>query len=68
MTSLYLPEGTLHMLPRSLAEERGSLSAGSDRRAVSLLTQWNRERQLQGWDLCRSTVRSRPPLHVHRGG
>ncbi|MCY4625739.1 MAG: ribonuclease catalytic domain-containing protein [Chloroflexi bacterium] len=59
MTSLYLPEGTLHMLPRALAEERGSLSAGSDRRAVSLLTQWSSDRRLQGWDLCRSTVHSR---------
>ena len=59
MTSLYLPEGTLHMLPRALAEERGSLSAGSDRRAVSLLTRWSRECELLGWDLCRSTVRSR---------
>ncbi|MDE2802126.1 MAG: ribonuclease catalytic domain-containing protein, partial [Chloroflexota bacterium] len=59
MTSLYLPEGTLPMLPRSLSEERGSLVAGVERRAVSLLTQWNREHELLGWELCRSTVRSR---------
>ena len=59
MTSLYLPEGTLPMLPRALSEERGSLVAGVDRRAVSLLTRWSREHALLGWELCRSTVRSR---------
>ncbi len=59
MTSLYLPEGTLHMFPRALAEERGSLSEGNERRAVSLLTQWSRERQFIGWELCRSMVCSR---------
>lgn len=59
MTSLYLPEGTLPMLPRSLSEERGSLVAGVDRRAVSLVTRWNRDHELLGWELCRSTVRSR---------
>ena len=59
MTSLYLPEGTLPMLPRALSEERGSLVAGVERRAVSLLTQWSRKHELLGWELCRSTVRSR---------
>ncbi|MDE2968708.1 MAG: ribonuclease catalytic domain-containing protein [Chloroflexota bacterium] len=59
MTSLYLPEGTLPMLPRALSEERGSLVAGVDRRAVSLLTRWSREHELLEWELCRSTVRSR---------
>ena len=59
MTSLYLPEGTLPMLPWALSEERGSLVAGVDRRAVSLLTRWNREHELLEWELCRSTVRSR---------
>ncbi len=59
MTSLYLPEETLPMLPRSLSEERGSLVANVDRRAVSLLTRWSSEHELLEWNLCRSTVRSR---------
>ena len=59
MTSLYLPENTLPMLPRALSESRGSLSQGSDRRAVSLLMQWSRNHQLLDWELSRSTVRSR---------
>ena len=59
MTSLYLPEGTLPMLPRALSEERGSLSPNTDRRAVSLLTRWSPEHELLDWELCRSTVHSR---------
>ena len=62
MTSLYLPEGTLHMLPRAVAEERGSLSEGSTRRAVSLLTRWNRDLELVDWELCRSRVQSKRRL------
>ena len=59
MTSLYLPENTLPMLPRALSESRGSLSQGSNRRAVSLLMQWSRDHQLLDWELSRSTVCSR---------
>ena len=59
MTSLYLPENTLPMLPRTLSESRGSLSQGSARRAVSLLMQWSRDHQLIDWELSRSTVCSR---------
>ena len=59
MTSLYLPEGTLPMLPRALSEERGSLSPNTDRRAVSLLTRWSTNHELLSWELCRSTVHSR---------
>lgn len=58
MTSLYLPEGTLPMLPPALSEERGSLSEGNDRRAVSLLTQWSGDGRLLGWEMGRSWVRS----------
>ena len=59
MTSLYLPENTLPMLPRALSENRGSLSQGNTRRAVSLLMQWSRDHQLLDWELSRSTVCSR---------
>ena len=59
MTSLYLPENTLPMLPRALSENRGSLSQGHTRRAVSLLMQWSRDHQLLDWELSRSTVCSR---------
>ena len=59
MTSLYLPENTLPMLPRPLSESRGSLSQGSSRRAVSLLMQWSLDHHLLDWELSRSTVCSR---------
>ena len=59
ITSLYLPENTLPMMPRALSESRGSLSQGSTRRAVSLLMHWSRDHQLLDWELSRSTVCSR---------
>ncbi len=65
MTSLYLPEGTLHMLPRALAEERGSMSEGDARRAVSLLTRWSPGHELVDWELCRSFVQSKRRLSYH---
>ena len=59
MTSLYLPETTLPMLPRALSEERGSLVQDTVRRAVTLLTHWDKDYAHLGWELCRSMVRSK---------
>ena len=58
MTSLYLPEATMHMLPRQLSEAAGSLSPEGTRPAISLLAQIDEGFALQGWELCRSLVRS----------
>ena len=58
MTSLYLPEAMLPMLPRQLSEKAGSLVAGSLRPAITLLAQFNDVFELQSWELCRSQVRS----------
>ncbi len=58
MTSMYLPEATLHMLPRQLAEAAGSLVPEGTRPAISLLAQIDDAFQLQSWELCRSLVRS----------
>ena len=58
MTSLYLPEATLPMLPRQLSEAAGSLVAGALRPAITLLAQFNDTFELEGWELCRSLVRT----------
>ena len=58
MTSLYLPEATLPMLPRQLSEVAGSLVPGGLRPAITLLAQFNQSFELQTWELCRSMVRS----------
>ncbi len=58
MTSLYLPEATLPMLPRPLSEGAGSLVAGKLRPAITLLAQFNDGFELESWDLCRSLVRT----------
>jgi exoribonuclease-2 len=58
MTSLYLPEGTLPMLPRQLSEVAGSLVPGGIRPAISLLAQMDDGFKLQSWELYRSLVRS----------
>lgn len=58
MTSLYLPEATLHMLPGELSESAGSLVPEGLRPAISLLAQVSDAFELQSWELCRSLVRS----------
>ena len=62
MTSLYLPEVTLPMLPKQLSETAGSLLPGEIRPAVSLLIQINDTFQLGSWEFCRSLVRSNRKL------
>ena len=58
MTSLYLPETTLPMLPQELSEKAGSLVAGSLRPAITLLAQFSDTFDLENWELCRSLVRT----------
>ncbi|MEE2656785.1 MAG: ribonuclease catalytic domain-containing protein [Chloroflexota bacterium] len=58
MTSLYLPEVTLPMLPKQLSEVAGSLLPGEIRPAVSLLAQISDTFEVQSWEFSRSLVRS----------
>lgn len=62
MTSLYLPERTIPMLPRRLCEEMGSLSPEQPRMALSLLVSLGEDYRVVGWEAAPSTVRSRARL------
>ena len=58
MSSLYLPERTIPMLPRRLCEEMGSLSPEQPRHALSLLVSLGRDYQVLEWEAVPSVVRS----------
>ena len=62
MTSLYLPERTIPMLPRRLCEEMGSLTPEQPRLALSLLVSLGRDYQILEWEAAPSLVRSRARL------
>ena len=62
MASLYLPEGTIPMLPDDLTRGAGSLDPGEERMAFSLLLDLNDEGDLTTWRVAASTVRSAAAL------
>ena len=56
-TTLYLPSGTFPMLPPVISEEKASLVAQAERRALSFFVQIDEAGQLQPERLTRSIVR-----------
>ena len=62
MTSLYLPERTIPMLPRRLCEEMGSLSPEEPRLALSLLISLGEDYRILDWEAVPSVVRSKARL------
>ncbi len=62
MTSLYLPDRTIPMLPRRLCEEMGSLSPEQPRLALSLLIFLGEDYRVIEWEAAPSVVRSRARL------
>ena len=62
MASLYLPEGTIPMLPDDLTRGAGSLDPGEERMAFSLLMDLNDEGDSTSWRVAASTVRSAAAL------
>ncbi|MBX6422350.1 RNB domain-containing ribonuclease [Thermosulfurimonas sp. F29] len=55
--TLYLPEGTIPMLPPNLSENRLSLRAGETRPAVSFLIDFSPEGDIRGFRILLSRVR-----------
>ncbi|MCS7313457.1 MAG: ribonuclease catalytic domain-containing protein, partial [Acidobacteria bacterium] len=51
VTTVYLPEATLYMLPPPVSTDKASLVAGQPRPVLSLLTEWTPEGQLRVWSL-----------------
>lgn len=59
LTSIYLPEGTIPMLPDRISEEIGSLIKNGLRMAFSLLIDLDKEFNILRWKFTESIVRSR---------
>lgn len=62
MATLYLPERNIWMLPRSIAGDVGSLTAGEPRLAVSLLATVTQGGEVVDWEVTPSTIESRAAM------
>ena len=58
MSSLYLPEQTISMLPRRVSTDRGSVNPGEERAAISLIAELRDDGQVADWKVVRSVIRS----------
>ena len=50
MSTLYLPERTIGMLPAQVSHELGSLEAGETRAAISVLVRFSHLDEVTDWD------------------
>ncbi len=62
ISSLYLPETTIHMLPPALSADKGSLSAGERRAAVSVVIEMSEEGEVTGRQVTPSIIQNRHAL------
>ncbi len=58
MSSLYLPEQTISMLPHSVSTDRGSVNPGETRAAISLIAELSADAELTDWKVTPSVIRS----------
>ena len=58
MSSLYLPEQTVSMLPPRVSTDRGSINPGEPRAAVSLIADMSEGAEIANWKVVRSVIRS----------
>ena len=58
-TTIYLPGGSVPMFPEYLSQDLCSLNADSDKRAISMFIDYDREGNILGYEVCRSFIRSR---------
>lgn len=62
MSTLYIPDGKVPMLPPSLSNQMGSLTPGEVRVALSLLVPMSEDGEVLGWEVVPSVVRSQAAL------
>ncbi len=62
MSSLYLPEQTIPMLPPAVSTDRGSLNPGELRAALTVFVDLSGEGEVLDWQVVRSFVRSQEAL------
>ena len=58
MSSLYLPEQTISMLPRRISTDRGSINPGETRATISLIAELSESAEITDWKVARSVTRS----------
>ena len=58
MSSLYLPEQTISMLPHRISADRGSINPGEPRAAISLIAELNEKAEVTDWKVARSVIQS----------
>ena len=58
MSSLYLPEQTISMLPHRVSTDKGSISPGEPRAAISLIAEMNENAEVTDWKVAPSVIRS----------
>ncbi len=58
MSSLYLPEQTISMLPPAVSAGSGSLNPGELRATVSVVVEMTEEGKVSDWKVVKSTIRS----------
>ncbi len=58
MSSLYLPEQTISMLPHRISTDRGSINPGEPRAAMSLIAELTEDAEVTDWKVARSVIRS----------
>ncbi len=58
MSSLYLPEQTISMLPAAVSAGSGSLNPGESRAAVSVLVDMTEDGDVNSWNVVKSVIRS----------
>ena len=58
MSSLYLPERTISMMPPAVSTGAGSLNPGETRPTVSVLVGFDADGEMAGWKVVKSAIRS----------
>ena len=62
MSTLYLPEIKVPMVPAEVSEEKGSLTAGESRAALSVMARISVSGEVLDWDVAPSVIKSRAAL------
>ena len=58
MSSLYLPEQTISMLPPQISTDMGSINPGEERATISLIAELREDGETEDWKVARSVIRS----------
>ena len=62
MSSLYLPEGTVSMLPPAVSADKGSLNPGERRATLTVFVDLSGDGEVLAWKIARSFVQSQEAL------